>query len=200
MADRMLPVARTPRIPPKLDPAPEAAAILEKVMHVDGQPLNEPRTLAWHPLLLKRFTLLAGFFLTGTTIPQRPREILTMRTIHLAGCEYLFGHHQLSAGAAGLSSGEIIGIRGPNRGWAPEDALLITAADEMWNTDTLSDEIWSELARSYDEPQLLEIVMLLGFYRMVCTFIDTLRIELEPGVPGWPRLADTDETGPRPIG
>jgi len=188
--DRRRAVDDVPRVRPKPDPSPDAVAILEKVMHVGGEPLNEPRTLAWHPLLLKRFTLFAGFFLTRTTIPERARELLAMRTIHLAGCEYLFGHHQLSAPDAGLTPDEIVRIRAANAGWAPWDALLITVADEMWATGNLSDDTWSELARSFDEPQLLEIVMLVGFYRMVCAFIETLRIQLEPGVPGWPDVID----------
>ncbi len=146
------------------DPAPEAVAILEKVMHVNGKPLNEPQTLAWHPLFLRRFALFAGFFLTQLMIPDRDKEILMMRTIHHARCEYLFGHHRITAREAGMSEEEIARItESATVGWSTRDALLIGIADEVWQNSDLSDKSWAGLSGVYDEARLLEVVMLVCF-------------------------------------
>ena len=110
-----------------------------------------------------------------------------MRTIHHARCEYLFGHHRMIAREAGLSEAEIVRITdSATAGWSTRDALLIAIADEVWQDSDLTDESWTELSSIYDEPRLLEVVMLLCFYRGLCAFINTLQIEREPGVPGWP--------------
>lgn len=168
------------------EPTDAASAVLEKVFHINGEPFNEPKTLAWHPLLLKRFALFAGVFLNESLLPARDRELLTLRSVYRAGCEYLFGHHQLSAPDAGVSNEEIAAVMEDVYNWSPRDALLIRVADELSEGTELTDETWRELASIYDEAQLIEGVMLVGFYRMVCAFILTLRIEREPGVPGWP--------------
>ena len=167
-------------------PSPEASAMLAKVFHINGEPLNEPRTLAWHPLLLKRFALFAGVFLAESVLPARDRELLTLRSIYRAGSEYLFGHHQLSAPDAGVSAEEIAGVTGGDHNWSPRDALLLRVADELSDGTDLPNDVWRELTSIYDEAQLVEAVMLVGFYRMVCGFIVTLRIQREEGVPGWP--------------
>ena len=166
-------------------PSLAAVETLEKVLHVNGEPLNEPKTLAWHPFLLKRFALFAGAFLSHSLLPDRDRELLTLRTVYRSGSEYLFGHHRLSAPDAGISDAEIAAVMGANHDWSPRDALLLRVADELTAGTDLADDIWAELAEIYDEAQLVETVMMVGFYRMVCAFIVTLRIQREPGVPGW---------------
>lgn len=158
-------------------------------MQFNGEPLNEPRTLAWHPKLLKRFTVFAGMFLTHSVLPVRDREILTLRSTYRAGCEYLFGQHQLSAPDAGISSAEVSGIASDDFDWSPRDRLLLAVADELTTTTSLSDSTWDALAGIYDKQQLVEAVMLVCFYRMTSGFIITLQIEREPGVPGWPGAA-----------
>jgi 4-carboxymuconolactone decarboxylase len=184
---------RSPRIPPRTNLDPESDDLLRKVMHFNGVPLNEPRTLAWHPKLLKRFTVFAGMFLSHSALPTRDREILTLRSTYRAGCEYLFGHHQLSAPDAGISSEELHGIVSDDFDWSPRDRLLLTVADELTTATSLSDSTWEALADIYDKPQLLEALMLVGFYRMVCASIVTLQIELEPGLPRWPSAPSPQE-------
>jgi 4-carboxymuconolactone decarboxylase len=45
---------------------------------------------------------------------------------------------------------------------------------------------WDGLSATYDEAQLLEAVLLVGFYRMLAGLVNTIGVEREPGVPGWP--------------
>ena len=43
----------------------------------------------------------------------------------------------------------------------------------------------------YTDSQAMELLLLPCFYRMVAGFVNTLGVEREPGVPGWPAELST---------
>jgi alkylhydroperoxidase family enzyme len=160
--------------------------MLSKSYHHAGEPLNAARVLAQHPLLLKRFSLFAGMFLSRSLLPERDREIVTLRCAHRFGSEYYFGHHIVLADPL-LGPEDIVRAVGPSKEWTGFERLLIEATDELADTWDLSDQSWERLSGGYAPDQMLELVMLVGFYRMTCLYVNTIGIEREPGIPGWPR-------------
>jgi len=64
--------------------------------------------------------------------------------------------------------------------------LLLRAADELTAQNGLSDSTWKALAERYENDQLIELLFVVGFYRMVSCFANTLRIRREPSVPPIP--------------
>jgi alkylhydroperoxidase family enzyme len=175
-----------PRIPPVTDPSPEVADMLATGWLHDGKPLNMPRTLAHHPRLLRRFSAFAGLFLMKSELPLRDRELLTLRSTFRTGAEYYFGHHVLVAERSGISDDVLRRITAPAEVWSGPDELLVRVADEMVDHAILTDRTYDDLARRYNTAQLMEAILIPGFYRMVAGFVNTLGVEREPGVPGWP--------------
>lgn len=178
-------IPRPPRIAPLVDPPPGTQALLDKGLQYQGRPLNVPATMGHHPKLLKRFTLLAGLILTESSLPPRDRELLTLRATYRSGAEYYFGHHRRFAPAAGVSPEEIKAIVDESAAWSPREAALLSFADQLSTDTTVDDTTWAALAGFYDEAQLLEATLLVGFYRMMAGFVNTIGVEREPGVPGW---------------
>src|SRR5688572_7221283 len=119
------------RIAPLRQPSAEVQEILDKGLQYDGRPLNVPATMAHHPKLLKRFTLLAGLVLSESSLPPRERELLTLRATYRAGAEYYFGHHRRLAPAAGLTPDEIEAIVDEHSQWSDRDAALLSFADQL---------------------------------------------------------------------
>jgi alkylhydroperoxidase family enzyme len=60
-------------------------------------------------------------------------------------------------------------------------------ADELYDVSSVSDETWQVLAANYDERQLIELIMLVGHYHLVCFAANALGVQREPGVPGLDR-------------
>jgi 4-carboxymuconolactone decarboxylase len=178
-------VSRSPRIAPLADPPPDTQAVLDKGLQYLGRPLHVPATLAHHPLLLKRFTQFAGLFLADSLLPDRDRELLTLRATYRAGVEYYFGHHQRLAPAAGVSDAEIEAVIDETAAWSGRDATLMAFADQLTAGTTVDDATWAALRAFYDEAQALEATILVGFYRMMAGFVNTIGVEREPAVPGW---------------
>jgi 4-carboxymuconolactone decarboxylase len=183
-----------PRIVPVTDaddlPGGVAEMLASGWMH-DGRPLNVPRTLAHHPRLLKRFSVFAGLFLLKSALPTRDRELLTLRSTFRAGTEYYFGHHILAAPESGISEADLARVTDPDAVWDGRDATLMKIADELVEHALLSDATWDEAAAFYDDSQLMEAILLPGFYRMVAGFVNTIEVQRESGVPGWPTTDPT---------
>ncbi len=175
-----------PRIEPLKDPPAELQELLAKTVHHKGQPLNAALVLAHHPRLLKRFMVFAGMFLSHSLLPDRDRELITLRSAHRFRVDYYFAHHVETALSAGLTKDEILATADESHQWHGNDQLMIAAADEMAATAQLSDATWAALSAVYSVAQLEEIVLLPGFYRMMAGFINTVGVQLEPGVVNWP--------------
>jgi alkylhydroperoxidase family enzyme len=176
-----------PRIPPVTDPSPEVQEVLATVTVRQGPPANIFLTMAHHPRLLKRFNVLGGFFLTRGLLPERERELVILRTAWRCRSEYEFGQHTLIGRRAGLTDDEIVRTtQEAVAGWADADAALIRLADEIHDRREVSDELWAELGARWSVPELAELLMLAGFYGMVAGFLNSARVHLDSGVPGWP--------------
>ncbi|MGH9300180.1 MAG: carboxymuconolactone decarboxylase family protein, partial [Acidimicrobiales bacterium] len=99
-----------------------------------------------------------------------------------------WGQHALIGLRNGLTPEEIDRVpAGPSANrWPDPDALLLRAADELHELYTLSDGTWALLAERYDEPQLIELVMLVGHYHLVAMTLNALGVEPDEGIPGFP--------------
>ncbi|MCE3550990.1 carboxymuconolactone decarboxylase family protein [Pseudonocardia sp. RS11V-5] len=188
------PHAADPRVAPVEDPAPDVADMLAKTLGDDrGVPLVIFRTMARHPRMMKRFNVLGGFFLTRGELPARERELVVLRVAWRSGCEYEWAQHVLIGRRAGLTDAEIARVAEPGAPWSAADAALLRAADEVLDHTDLSDATWAELAGRFTETQLVELVVLVGFYRMAAGFLNATGVQKEADLPGWPAGAESEE-------
>jgi 4-carboxymuconolactone decarboxylase len=182
-----------PRIFPLEEPGPDVSELLAKTLGDNrGVPLRIFRTMARHPRMLKRFNVLGGFFLTRGDLPARDRELVVLRTAWRSGCEYEWAQHVLIGARAGLSQDEMSQVAQPGLAgsWPARDAALLRAADEIADQADLSEETWAGLSALYSEAQVMELVMLAGFYRMTAGFLNATGVRKEAGLPGWPAGAN----------
>ena len=190
MTTDTVPEPTAPRIAPLAEPAGEAAELLAGGLARDGRPLNILATLAKHPKLLKRFNLLGGFLLNKGLLPPRERELVVLRVGWKCRSVYEFGQHTLIGREAGLTDDEIARVATSGTdGWGEDDRLLLALADELCDSDTVGEATWSGLAARWGEPELLELLVLAGFYRLVSGFLNGVGVQLDDGVPGWPNGA-----------
>jgi alkylhydroperoxidase family enzyme len=182
-----------PRIPPlaESDWSDELRAILQATPPGFDVRLGDNNifpTLARHAELFRAWLPFGGFLLGRGVLPARERELLILRTGANCGSDYEWGQHARLAESLGIPREEILRIaEGPDApGWAPADATLLRAADELHAQATISEDTWALLAESYDERGLLEIAMLVGHYHMVAFALNSAGVELDAGLQGLP--------------
>lgn len=164
----------------------------QKLAHPSGRVVNINTTLANHPKLQERWLPWAMYIFTESTLPPREREILILRIGWLCRSEYEFGQHTLFGKSAGLTDEEIRRItEGPKApGWDPFDATLLQAVDELHADAFITDDTWNALAKRYNKQQLIDVVATVGQYNLVSMFLNSLGVQLDEGVPGFPKGKD----------
>ncbi len=126
------------------------------------------------------------------TISLRQREIVIDRTCARCGCEYEWGVHvAFFAARAGLDEAQITslthGVPSDPCWLDPGDRLLIEAVDQLHETADLADGLWAALADMFDERQLLDLLLLAGWYHAISFVARAARVANEPAAP---RFAD----------
>ena len=178
------------RIPPAVPPfGPELDAALARFTPPGAEPLRLFRTLAQNPRVLSRF--LAGGLLDRGSIGLRERELAILRTCARCGSEYEWGVHvAVFAGRAGLSAEEVRATcrREPPAlaSLGPRDRAILALCDALHERADVDDALWRALEAELAPAQIVELVVLAGFYHTVSFVTNALRIELEDGVPRFP--------------
>ncbi|MFD9902764.1 carboxymuconolactone decarboxylase family protein [Streptomyces sp. NPDC059063] len=171
----------------------EAGAQLARMMPAGAPPIglfrmfarNLPLAGAMHPW---------GRYELGRqlTLTMREREIVIDRTCALCGCEYEWGVHVMTyAERVGLTREQTASLvhGGPaDACWTSErERLLILAVDALHERCDIDDALWARLASAFDELQLLDLLLLCGWYHAVSFAARAARVPYEPGAP---RFAD----------
>ena len=73
--------------------------------------------------------------------------------------------------------------------WSAADAALLRAADELHEQAKISDATWALLGERYDERGLIEIAVLVGHYHLVAFALNSMEVELDDGLEGFPERA-----------
>jgi alkylhydroperoxidase family enzyme len=186
-----------PRIAPLQPPyEPEVEDMLRRWMPPGAaiEPLALFRTLAVHGELMSRMRPLGSGILNHGLVPARDREIVLHRTCARAGAEYEWGVHAVAfAEQVGLTREQLAATAGgadaaDDPSWSRQDALLVRLADELYDTDTLSDELWAQVAPHYTREQLLELIVTAGWYRTIAYVTNAAHIPLEPWAARFPAV------------
>jgi 4-carboxymuconolactone decarboxylase len=182
-----------PRVPPLPESQwdPEVREVIAGSGGASGRPLNIFTTLAHHPKLLKRWLVFGSHVLGKSTLPARDRELAILRVGWLCRAEYEFGQHVVIARGAGVTDAEIERVvAGPDApGWSAGDAALLRAVDELHGDAFVGDATFTALQERYDTRQILDLIFCVGQYQLVSMALNTLGVQLDPGVPGFPQQA-----------
>lgn len=180
------------RIAPLEPPyTPELQAHFDRIMPPGMPPLVLFRTLATSERAWTKFR--AGSLLDRGPLSLRAREIVIDRTCALARCEYEWGVHVANfAKRAELTDEQVrASVLEPSTAacWSEAEQALVAAVDALHHRATWSEAEFAALKRHYDEPQILEIILLCGFYRTVSYLANGLALPLEAGAARFPETA-----------
>lgn len=160
---------------------------------------NVVGTLARHRELSDRLAALYQYLVFDGTTPRREREIVILRAAWVCRSEYVFGQHTLYGADAGLTDEEVVGTTQPpfEHAWSTDDRTLLSLADELLSTWTITEPTWAGLAARWSDDQIIELATCALGYAMVSGLANGLGVERDDGVPGFPCvLATAEGAGP----
>lgn len=179
------------RIPPLEPPyTAEVAAQLASMMPNGMPPIGLFRTFARNLPMTIAMSHWGKYELgPQLSLTLREREIVILRTCARCGCEYEWGVHlMIFAHRAGLTRAEITSLThgsADDSCWTTgRESILIRLADALHDSsDIVDDELWRSAREVLDERQLLDSVLLCGWYHAISFAARAARVELEQGAP-----------------
>jgi len=122
------------------------------------------------------------------TLNPRIRELVILRNGWRTGSEYEFCQHVRVSRDLKISEEQILGVRDPGNCGAYDetDRAVIRMADELLDTSEVSAETWRILQKAFPNEQLVELLLVAGFWRMIAGYLKTAKVPLDAGVSSWP--------------
>lgn len=144
-----------------------------------------------HPELAARTGVLGAGFLAHNLMSTRDREIIIDRVTGSHGAEHEWSLHATIFGnAVGLTDQQLDStVSGPANApelWSEDELRLMEVVDELAATTKLTDEAWSFIRNRYDDKQIMEFIVLVGWYRTVSSMCNVLEIPGHPECRSFP--------------
>ena len=178
------------RIAPLEPPfAPEVGAQLASMMPSGAEPIALFRTFAKNLAMAEAMGGWGRHELSRSlTVGLRERELVIDRTCARCGCEYEWGVHVAFFSArAELTAAQLTSLTHGSPAddcWTDErDRLVLRLVDALHESCDVDDELWRRLAATFSEAQLLDLLMLCGWYHAISFTARAARVPLEPGAP-----------------
>ena len=183
----------TSRVPPLPRPwSDEDATAIGKWGHPAATypALLLTRVLQRHPNLSDRLRNLGeGIYVDGQLAP-RLRTIAILRTCGNIESAYEWGGQAAFWGPlTRINDDEADALTRPNADgvdWSAVDSAVITAVDELEATGSLDDDRWAQLREHVPDEQILELIIVVGWYRMIATLCNALDLGVENWMRTWP--------------
>jgi len=185
-------ITRVDPLEPPYEPA--VATQLESMMPPGVPPIALFRTFVRNLPMAEAMRTWGGYELSKRlSLSMRQRELVIDRVTARCGCEYEWGVHLAFFGErVGLTSEQQRSIThgGPDDPcWPSEEAALLRAVDELHDRADIADDTWSELASTLAPEQILDLLMLAGWYHAISYAANATRIPIEEGAPRFSDVA-----------
>jgi alkylhydroperoxidase family enzyme len=179
-------LGQPPRIAPRTDLTDEERAIAAPPKGFEDAGAVPPvfGILLHNPGLARRFAPMAAQFMVDGQLAPRDRELAILRNAWLMQAPFIWGEHVPLAKRNGiLTSAEIEAVMQGSTAasWNANDRAVLKAVEELNANAMISDPTWARLAARMNKAQLVELLVMVGNYKALAYFMNSLRVELRPG-------------------
>lgn len=158
---------------------------LQEVVTANGS-LNVFRMLMHSPSLAPGVLTLGDAVLQRNSLPDTLRELAVVRVGRVRGAAYEVHHHEKIARLVGLGDKALAATENGSAGeLSGAEAAVLRATDLLLERHTLDVAAREELSAFLTVEQLADLVITVGFYELICGFLNTFEVttEGEPPAP-----------------
>lgn len=143
--------------------------------------LNVMRVAAHAESLFPGYMDMAKAMWGDLELAPRHRELLVMLVAYECDCPYEAAQHLAAAKAVGISQAELDTLAAGSDGeWADaSDADLLDAGRQLLRTCTLTADTVTRLRSRFSDAEIVEIVLVTGYLRMVAGLLNGLDVEID---------------------
>lgn len=150
------------------------------------RPLNLYRMLAHGGAAAEGFLALGSALLRNNSLETQLRELVILRVGILSNAEYEVFQHTRLARKSGIPEEKIDALRdGPDAAvFSEQEQTLLRYTDTVVLNVKAGDTAFRHVRALLDKQQLVELHLLIGFYMLVCRFLENFEIDLEDSLAG----------------
>ena len=120
-------------------------------------------------------------------LAPRLKELVILRVLWLNRAEYQWSQHLLISSRYEFDSEDYTAIKtgtvSPE--WSELEALAVEAVDQLEKMGNIDDALWAGLTQHLNHAQILELLYLVGGFKMVAWIFNAVRLDLDPGMQGF---------------
>ncbi|MCK9374998.1 MAG: carboxymuconolactone decarboxylase family protein [Syntrophobacterales bacterium] len=164
--------------------SPEAQALYDELVSKRGRIDGMYRSLLNHPELARRVSDLGTFLRFGAgSLPDAVRELVILWLARKVGAAYEWVKHEPQARSAGLSEAVIAALQAGQEpaGLNEVQQAALEAARGALELKSIPRDLQESLAGHIGLSGVIELVVLVGFYRMIAGIIFTFEVPLPEG-------------------
>ena len=143
--------------------------------------LNVARMIANTEPVFREFSRLGHALLTRAALNSKLREIAILRTAKITGSVYEWTQHVPIARATGVRDEQIAAMENweAARCFDEVERLVLKLTDEVTRNVKGRKETLEALKKHLKTPELVELILSIGFWGMVARLLETTEIDLE---------------------
>ena len=137
------------------------------------------RALYGNPDMFRGFASLSGRVHSTSHLADRVREVVVLRITAMLGAAFEWTAHVRIAGRVGLSGDDVEALRTGALGrFSPAEQAAVRLA-EAADRCQVDDDLWTAASAHYSPVELVELLLLSGFYAMASRVAVALEIEAD---------------------
>lgn len=167
-------------VPSRVPLADFEPVLKKRLEELWGTPPNLYKALANHPALVAAWTEFSKMLRYDTRTPRGLRELVILRGAQIVQSEYEWAQHVVMARKAGVTDAQIRDLAN----WkasalfdAKQKAAIALAEDVT--KGKVTDAVYQEARRHFDNHDYVEIASVAAFYAMVARMLDAMGVQLE---------------------
>jgi alkylhydroperoxidase family enzyme len=173
---------------------PEVRAVYDQAEPAYGRLLYTWQALAQRPEIFTAYLPYLRSIIGPGELEQRIKELVEVRTVVLNRCLYSTSHRVRSARAAGVPDEDIVAVaRGELDGFDSRERVALELADELTvrpasvpyadAPQLASPELLARVRAEFTEPQIVELVAVIGMWNALARFHRVMGFELDMDAP-----------------
>ena len=168
------------RIPyPDLDQLdPEVGAFMRRIDPM----INVFHMMAHAETAVRPFMRLGNALLFKGALDPVLREIVILRVGHVTGSSYEVHQHKIVGRDCGMTEAQIEAVPDGAGSAAFDDrqTLAIRVTDEVLADVRMSEATFAAAKAAFTHQELVELLLVIGFYAMIAGLLENLQVEIEP--------------------
>lgn len=160
---------------------PALAGLYAEIGGLRGSVLNLYRALGNQPAALRAFMTMSRYIRDDADLPAALRELAILAVGYALNAPYEQYHHRPAARAAGVPDEQLAAFPDWREAtcWTAIEHAVLTYADEVAREHDCSASTFAAVEQALPRPQLIDLVLTVGWYHLCAAVLGPLRIETE---------------------